>query len=102
MSEVRDTASWDRLLAAWSRQHGTAPVTVRELLALPEAMALVKDYSGRHQRLVRLGRMLGADGGGQVRRVRWARSWRRKDGSHYSPATWALAEPSSDSTGRTD
>jgi hypothetical protein len=102
MSPVRDPAAWAAFLAAWRRQHGVAPVTVRELVALPEAAAIVESYPGQHQRLVSLGRMLGADGGNQVRRVRWARAWRRKDGLHYSPATWALTEGASHSTGTTD
>jgi hypothetical protein len=95
MRTRRDTNAWAAFLAAWGRQHGAAPVTVRELLTLPEAMALVEHYPSQHQRLVSLGRMLGADGGNEVRRARWARSWRRKDGSHYSPATWALSETNS-------
>jgi hypothetical protein len=92
MSLVRDTAPWAAFLAAWRRHHGATPVTVRELLILPEAIALVAAHAGQHQRLVSLGRMLGADGGRDVRRVRWPRSWQRKNGSHYSPATWALTE----------
>ena len=92
MSAISDTAAWAAFLAAWHRYYGPAPVTVRNLLTLPEAVALVMDYPGQHQRRVSLGRMLGADGGHQVRRVRWARSRQRKNGLHYSPATWALVE----------